>query len=281
MTLPVDLFFAYSLHMNMPLQRTSEKFTFQNSRGFTLAGIIDRPLEQTPRFYAVFAPCFTCLKESHGAVKISRALVEAGGAVLRFDVTGLGGSGGDFFDANFSTRIDDIISAVRAMEQAGMPPVLLIGHSISGTAALSAVKHLPDIKMLATVGSPADPAATMDKFEEQGRVTLFDDYMELVVINFTVKFSLNFPRDMRSQSTLADTAAYNRALMVFHAPNDDIVSFRKAEEIHAHATSAAHREIVKLDDEATHLFEKRADDAVYVGKTLISRMEDLGIIKPL
>ncbi len=72
----------------------SVKFNFPNEQGQRLAGVLDLP-EGTPRLYGVFGPCFTCLKESHAAVKVCRALVAEGIAMLRFDTTGVGMSEGD------------------------------------------------------------------------------------------------------------------------------------------------------------------------------------------
>ena len=52
--------------------------------------------DEQPRAYALFAHCFTCSKDVLAASRISQALTGYGIAVLRFDFTGLGGSGGDF-----------------------------------------------------------------------------------------------------------------------------------------------------------------------------------------
>jgi len=68
-----------------------ENIQFENSAGEKLAGILDLPTS-TPRAYALFAHCFTCSKNIRAATIISRALIEAGFAVLRFDFTGLGQS---------------------------------------------------------------------------------------------------------------------------------------------------------------------------------------------
>lgn len=252
--------------------KKSEKILFQNTRGETLAGILDMPFDREPLFYAVFAPCFTCLKESHGAVKISRRLVAEGAAVLRFDVTGLGGSTGDFSKTNFSTRIDDITSACRAMDSKGFAPSLLIGHSISGTAALSATRHIPHLRAVATVGSPAGPDMVMDKFEQNNLVTTFDDRIEINVVGHQVRFDKSFVSDMRSHDLASDTAMLKQKLYIFHAPHDDIVKYSNAQIIHDRATSAKSREIITLDDNATHLFEKRSEDAERIADHLIAAM---------
>ena len=55
--------------------------------------------------------CRTCGKDILAASRISRRLVDQGYAVLRFDFTGLGASEGEFADTNFSSNIEDLITA--------------------------------------------------------------------------------------------------------------------------------------------------------------------------
>lgn len=94
----------------------SKKISFPNTVGERLAGVLDLPAE-TPLAYALFAHCFTCSKNLKAATNISRAMTDAGIAVLRFDFTGLGQSDGAFEDTNFSSNVPDLISAARWLEQ--------------------------------------------------------------------------------------------------------------------------------------------------------------------
>ena len=84
----------------------SQRVTFENEAGVQLAGIIEAA-EDTPVAYAVFAHCFTCTKDLKAIVKISRQLAKRSISVLRFDFSGLGGSGGRFEDSNFETNLAD------------------------------------------------------------------------------------------------------------------------------------------------------------------------------
>ncbi len=81
----------------------SHRVDFPGSLGHPLAGRLDRP-EGKARAWAVFAHCFTCSKDTKAAAYVASALAEAGFGVLRFDFTGLGGSGGDFANTNFSSN---------------------------------------------------------------------------------------------------------------------------------------------------------------------------------
>lgn len=243
----------------------SVKFTFSNGRGQALSGILDLPKE-APLFYGVFAPCFTCTKESHAAHKVCRAMAERGAAMLRFDMTGLGGSGGSFAETNFSTRILDIIAACHALAAEYQPPKFLIGHSISGTAALEAAGHLPHIQLLATLGSPRDPAYVVDKFRRNGQIALKGDIAELTVAGHKVIVRKEFIDDMLAHDTAAATAACRKKLLVFHAPHDDIVSFENAQAIYARAT--CDKELLTLNESATHLLEQGAEDAATIAEAV-------------
>lgn len=247
--------------------RTSTKVSFPNGRGQMLAAILDAPA-QTPLFYGLFGPCFTCPKETHAAAKVCRALAEDGVAMLRFDVTGVGGSEGRAVDTDFTSRIGDMRAAYDFMAAHYAAPKIMIGHSISGTAALSAAAHMPDVGLIATIGSPSDPAAVIAKFRRNGDITESAEGATINVLGTPHHFGPHFVQDMLSQTVAEDTAALRRKLMVFHAPHDRIVSFENAETITARAENAQ-AELIRLDDDATHLFENRADDALFVAETIM------------
>ena len=106
---------------------TTERVTFTGSQGDELAARLELPVG-TPRAYALFAHCFTCSKDAVAASRIARALTGSGIAVLRFDFTGLGQSGGDFANSNFSSNIGDLIHAADFLRQNFEAPSILIGQ---------------------------------------------------------------------------------------------------------------------------------------------------------
>lgn len=105
----------------------SERVEFPGSQGVPLAGRLEWAAA-APRGWALFAHCFTCSKDTKAAVHIARALAEAGFGVLRFDFTGLGGSGGDFANTDFSSNVDDLVAAADWLRAERGAPVLLVGH---------------------------------------------------------------------------------------------------------------------------------------------------------
>ena len=253
---------------NAGMSRTSNKVFFDNGHGQKLAGILDAPAD-TPLFYGIFGPCFTCPKETHAAAKTCRALAEDGVAMLRFDVTGVGASEGHTENTNFTTRLNDLRAAYAFLADNYAAPKLLIGHSISGTAALSAVHDMPDIQVMATIGSPADPSAIIEKFRRLNDIEEDAHGATLNVLGTHHRFGKGFVENMLSQSTADDTTKIDRKLFVFHAPHDAIVHFDNAHKITSRAPEGAGAELITLDEEATHLFENRKEDALFVAETLM------------
>ncbi len=247
------------------MSRKSIKFPFSNSHGQKLVGILDLPQEE-PVLYGVFAPCFTCTKESHAAHKVCRALAENGIGMLRFDMTGIGESGGSFADTNFSTRILDIIAACHAVAAAYAAPKIVIGHSISGTAALAAAAHLLQLQALATLGAPRDPEYIIDKFRQNNQITLRGDSAELMVAGRKISVRKSFVDDMLSHDVAAATAAYDRKLFIFHAPQDATVSFENARILYDRA--GGDKELLPLGESSTHLLEQGGEDADFIAETI-------------
>jgi uncharacterized OsmC-like protein/pimeloyl-ACP methyl ester carboxylesterase len=119
-----------------------------------LAGRIETP-EGEPTAYALFAHCFTCSKDLKSAGGICRELLARGIAVLRFDFTGLGESGGDFADTNFSSNVEDLVAAAAFLRRERQAPALLVGHSLGGAAILAAAPRIPEALAVATIGAPS------------------------------------------------------------------------------------------------------------------------------
>src|SRR5437870_2376097 len=105
--------------------------SFPGESGAPLSARLDAPAEP-PLAYALFAHCFTCSKESKAATLISASLAERGVAVLRFDFTGLGGSGGEFANTNFSSNVGDLVAAAGHLRKHYRAPAILVGHSLGG-----------------------------------------------------------------------------------------------------------------------------------------------------
>ncbi len=152
------------------MARVSFRVHFEGGSGARLAGIVDRPDNTSEDRdskvpVAVFSHCFTCNKDLKAIVRISRMLAELGVAVLRYDMTGLGGSEGEFSETNFTTNLADLRSAIAFAEQELGDVSTLIGHSFGGAASLaiagsSAEARAPNLSDLSSVIALAAPSDT-------------------------------------------------------------------------------------------------------------------------
>ena len=138
-------------------------FDFQGADGVLLSGRLALPAAAV-RGWALFAHCFTCGKDALAAVRISRALADAGIGVMRFDFAGVGASEGEFGETTFASNIADLVAAAAAMEATDMPTALLIGHSFGGAAVLAAASGIPAARAVATIAAPFDVAHILHQF---------------------------------------------------------------------------------------------------------------------
>ena len=243
-----------------------EKLTFKNSAGEVLSGRIDTPKEGRVKAYAIFAHCFTCNKNLSAVRNIAKSLNDKGIAVLRFDFTGLGESEGDFADTNFSSNVEDLISASNALEQQYEAPKLIIGHSLGGAAVIFASTKIPSIQAVATIGAPASPDHVSHLFEES--ISEIRERNEASVKiggrDFTVK--KQFLEDISSKNMKDTLKKMKEPLIIFHSPQDNTVGIENASAIYEHAMHP--KSFVSLDG-ADHLLSN-SEDSIYVGEVIAS-----------
>ncbi|UWP90044.1 bifunctional alpha/beta hydrolase/OsmC family protein [Aliiroseovarius crassostreae] len=241
----------------------TERFTFKGHGGDDLAGRLNLP--SGPHLgTALFAHCFTCGKDIAAARRIADRLAGLGIAVLRFDFTGLGQSDGAFEHTHFSSNVEDILLAAQALKARGMAPDLLIGHSLGGAAILRATAQLPDTQAVVTIGAPSTPANVIRQFE-----TALPDLnaegtarVQLGGRPFTLRQSL--VDDLQEQKIDEAIHNLNAALLVLHAPRDEVVSIDHAAKIFMAAKHP--KSFITLDD-ADHLITRQAD-AEYVAEVI-------------
>lgn len=233
----------------------SRKVEFRGHSGAMLAARLDLP-EGSVRAAALFVHCFTCSKDIAAARRIAGQLAARGIAVLRFDFTGLGHSGGEFGNTGFRSNISDIHAAADWMRAEGMAPQLLIGHSLGGAAALAAAPDMDGLCAVVTIGTPADPAhvlhnfgTSLDTIRQTGRATV-----SLAGRDFEI--GKTFVDDVEGAQLARQIARLKTALLVLHAPRDETVGIENAAGIFKAARHP--KSFVTLDD-ADHLLTREAD----------------------
>jgi len=238
----------------------SSRIAFEGSQGVALSAKLEMP-DGPPKAYAIFAHCFTCSKESRAATRISRALAENGIATLRFDFTGLGESEGEFGRSSFSSNVEDIVAAAKFLSNHHQAPKLLIGHSFGGTAVIAAAARLPSIVGVVTIGAPANPAHVAHNVVRQKND---GDGFDVTISGRKFRVAPSFLNDIADHPLEKTLGSLRKALLVFHAPLDKIVSIDEASRIFVAAKHP--KSFVSLAD-ANHLLTSEAD-AGYVAAVI-------------
>ncbi|MBY4896051.1 bifunctional alpha/beta hydrolase/OsmC family protein [Cupriavidus sp. AU9028] len=239
------------------------RLEFRGRDGQLLAGRLDLPVGPA-RSWALFAHCFTCGKDVLAASRISQALTTHGIGVLRFDFTGLGGSGGDFSNTNFSSNVADLHAAADHMRQHLRAPALLIGHSLGGAAVLAAAEGIPEARAVATIAAPSDPSHVVGLFGEDAATIAERGEAQVRLAGRPFRIRRQFLEDVAEQRLLDKVTRLGRALLVMHSPRDAIVGIDNASQIF---TAARHPKSFVSLDQADHLLSRR-EDAEYVASTI-------------
>ncbi len=212
------------------MARKSYRVQFPGGSGFQLAGIVDRPDDSDSFPVAVFSHCFTCNKDLKAIARISRGLSEWGVGVLRFDMTGLGGSDGDFADTNFTTNVADVQAAISFANQELGHVATLIGHSFGGAASLAVAGSdtAGDLSAVVTLAAPSDTqhlAQLLSKMNPEteestgGKVTIGG-------LNWTI--NRRMLDDFRHHDLPALIAKIACPTLLLHSPEDETLGFDHA-----------------------------------------------------
>lgn len=238
-----------------------EKISFAGHSGAELAARLDLP-EGPHLATALFAHCFTCGKDIHAARRIAQRLAAMGIAVMRFDFTGLGHSCGEFANTSFTSNVEDLVLAAQYLERHGMAPDLLIGHSLGGAAVLKAAPQVPSAKGVVTLAAPFSPDHVTHNFA--GGTLREDGGVDVILGGRPLTIGPGFLHDISVAELTPSISALKKALLVMHAPLDDVVGIENAQAIFAAAKHP--KSFVTLDD-ADHLISG-VKDAEYAAEVI-------------
>ncbi len=243
----------------------TERITFTGHGGDELAARLDLP-DGPHLATALFAHCFTCSKDIAAARRIAGRLAGMGIAVLRFDFTGLGHSQGEFANTSFSSNVQDLVAAAQYLQDRGMAPGLLIGHSLGGAAVLRAAGSMEPVKAVVTIGAPFDPEHVTHNFGDALEKICAEGEADVMLGGRAVTIGRDFVEDVSAENLGPAIRNLKRALLVMHAPLDSTVGIENATRIFLAARHP--KSFVTLDD-ADHLIS-RPEDAEYAAEVIAS-----------
>lgn len=241
-----------------------ERLDFPGSEGQRLAALLDWPLDGRPVAYALFAHCFTCSKHLKAAHHLCRALTREGIAVLRFDFTGLGESGGDFAATSFLSNVEDVKAAARFLEATYEGPRLLVGHSWGGAAVLQAAPAVPSCRAVATLAAPFDPRDVFRLLGPAAETIAAQGEAEVAIGGRPFRLRRKFLEDLARLDPARTIRDLNRALLILHSPEDETVGIAHAARIFE---AARHPKSFVALSGADHLLSNPADSR-YAGAVI-------------
>ncbi|HEU4821366.1 MAG TPA: alpha/beta fold hydrolase [Qipengyuania sp.] len=235
----------------------TETVTIPTARGYELSASLETP-ESAVRGAALYAHCFTCTRQSHAAVEISHALASEGLAALRFDFTGLGGSGGDFGRAGFASDIEDLTESAAFLAERYGEGLLLVGHSLGGAAVLAAggIMNQGRVAAIATIGAPADVPHVLGNIRGDLDAIEREGSGEVEIGGRRYNLSREFLERTEAVDLLAEVAKLRVPLLFCHSPTDAVVGIENAGKLF---DAAKHPKSFLSLAGADHLLLKEAD----------------------
>jgi alpha/beta superfamily hydrolase len=245
------------------LKIEKEKLVFPNIKGENLSALLERP-EGNLKAYALFAHCFTCSKNIGTATRVSRALAERGFATLRFDFTGLGNSEGDFSNTNFSSNVDDLVSASSYLSSVYEAPKVLVGHSLGGAAVIAAAARLPGAKAVVTIAAPSDPAHMRHLLRDSVPEIMQKGWAMVEIGGQEFRIKKQFLDDVSEQNLEKILKNLDRPLLIMHSLRDELINIKHA--YHLFDVARGSKSFITLES-ADHLLSN-PEDATYTAETI-------------
>lgn len=211
-----------------------EEVRFAGGAGHDLAAVLRRPDEDT-RGGVLLSHCFTCSKDLHTMTRLSRGLAAEGWAVLRFDFTGIGESGGSFRDKTVARNVEDVVVAADVLRERVDGPIGLLGHSMGGAATLLAAHRIPEAACVVVVATPSSPlhlrsalSHVVDEVEREGVVSA-------TIAGRQFPVSAGLLADLERHDQGQRVRELGRPLLVVHPVDDEVVPVEEGERIFAAA----------------------------------------------
>ena len=191
-------------------------------------------------------------------------LTEAGYAIVRFDMTGIGSSEGEFKNTNFTTQLEDTESVLEYMRENYGFPELIIGHSLGGDIAVFTAQKHEEIKALVTIASASEPSKLAQKLKRTRKRSIAEGSAKTEIGGVTFEFTPQFFEDLEKYHMKHVLQNMSKPLLIMHSPVDTYADISNASEIFRNARHP--KSFISLAD-IDHLILNK-EDAEYVGRLI-------------
>lgn len=238
---------------------------FPGRQGLILSGRLHLPAGvRQDRPILIICHGFRGGMDGHGrAAGLAGKAAGMGIAALRFDFSGTGESEGDFADTSLSSYLLDLAGAVEFAQSVTKGPILILGRSFGGTAALMFASRNPGVAAVCTWAAPVDLEETFVRLARP----LLDEGDEVLKIPEGDGYYLlkrSFFDDLLQYDVLTAAGKISpRPILVVHGTADETVDFNQGMKLFEAAREPKSRLFV---DGADHIFLRHYDEVE--GETL-------------
>ncbi len=201
-----------------------KRVAIKNKYNEDLSLIIESP-EAKIKDFIIISHCFTCSKIYKLYHNISKILLEKNYGVVRYDVMGLGDSGGDFSQTSFNSNVEDLISVHNYIGENYKEARYLFGHSLGGLVSIKAANILDSIKAVATVGSPYNFEKIIDLFSSYEEELIEEDKLSINLAGRNINIGLDYLKDLRGESSEEIIKDFKKEIIIFHSNSDRVVDY--------------------------------------------------------
>jgi len=130
---------------------------------------------------------------------------------------------------------------------------------------LKVADEIPQVKAVATIGSPCDTTHIVHQFADQIEEIEEEGEAKVLLGGRPFVIKEQFLEDIENHDITKEISNLDRGLLIFHSPQDRVVGIENASHIYVNAKHP--KSFVSLDG-ADHLLLKNPADAEYVAHVL-------------
>ncbi len=217
-----------------------EKIRFVSSGEIELAGLLHLPGGSCTSGVVV---CHGMLshKGSPKLTETAERLCGRGHAVLRFDFSGRGESGGDLLGLSFRRQVDECMCAMGVMRARGIERIGLVGSSMGGATAIL-VSSLGSVSALVTMAAIGHADRMIDRVSDKVDLEMWRQAGSAEFEGERVGWLL--VEDARGIDIMAAGRKISCPWLILHGEYDEVIPVGEAFDLQKASNCRAHLEVV-------------------------------------